>query len=284
MNEQNSTWTAVCVICAARDRRTELHSGHICGYCLQGITRALTRIEDSVRQPLQAVKGTSSGAPCFESRPPTNLDQIAPHMATYTTIHGVRTTVTDTLEEWARLIREMRGYAPYGVATEGQWRQSGIVNAETVFYQSVKIIRINLAWAAEDAGFPIEEFHDEITYLARHVRTAADQSKAGTRIVECPSLDCDGFIHVRIWAPVEHDSSIGEMTTCRSCGVVRTAAQLLAAAGGDETYADAEALANHFGISQTVIRKWARQGKIRKKDVRYCWSDVRQHAAERLLI
>ncbi|MFM8155425.1 MAG: hypothetical protein ACKOAF_05020 [Actinomycetes bacterium] len=265
----NTTPSHNCGIC-----QTPTHHTNCCPKCLTRLHTNLNTIEQHVHHPTTQPTSHTHTTPTYESRPPTNLTLIDPHLATYN-LNGQPTTITETLESWSRLIRELRHMAPYGPATAPHWNPNEHTNTARTFTHSLATIRTNLPWATSHPDFPLQDLHDELTHTARAARRFSDHTHTNAKRINCPTLDCTGIIHLTTWQPLDHDPTTGETTTCRRCGAVRTATQLLAAAGTDDTYADAEALAAHFGTTPRTIQRWGATRKIRTRDSRYNWADVK---------
>lgn len=295
-----TTWQRVCVLCARRNVDTRLEHGHCCPACQAGIAGDLAQLltlATDASTDLTPAQGMS-GARGFESKPPIRLDNAAPHLALIELTKGdpsSRVTITDSLTSWEIVIRSERLFARYGIATEADmgdvtrgWTTSELKLSARAFTQAVGFLRANLDWICASPTFPLEQFVDEVQ-RARGTMRGMLKGGGQDRVVKCPTLTDDGTcgasITIRTWAALDArdddgrpDHSTGETTVCRRCGAVRSAAQLLHTAGTEDTYADAEALALHFGISQTVIRKWARAGKVAKDGSRYRWADVKREA------
>lgn len=244
--------------------------------------------------------GTSGSSSAFESKPPTPLDVLAPYMASIGHVHHLDQdrTVTDVLSSWERMLRDERDLAPYGLATEHHRGTTEALAAQAA-RQAVAILRNHLAWIIDHDAWPLEDFAHEIHACAQAMRRFGTH-RSTDRVITCPTITdqlddngrpkpCGNRITVRTWAPLDAhetetgrpDHTTGDTTTCRKCGAVRTVTQLMHAAGGDQAWADAGDLAAHFGISATVIRKWARQGNVARERGLYRWSDVRDMVARR---
>lgn len=289
------TWTAVCVLCAARGRQTRLKAGHCCAACATRLGDDLASIgcNGDLAAVSERTAPTGQSSTGYESKPPVDLDGLAPYLV------GVRLnpgedpplvrTVAEILGEWERLVREERGLIAYGLATSHHTGIDEGVLAAQASRQSLALLRSHLEWLTADAGFPLEDFAYEIRRCAARMQALVS---AGTsdRMVSCPTLvatdddtdltACGQRLTVRTWAALDEDvhgqrdRTIGEDITCRRCGVTRTPEQLLHAAGKEDTWADPEALAQWFGVGKSTLRRWAGQGKVRRQHGLYSWSDV----------
>jgi len=295
----STTAPSTCVICTHHNRDTPVEWGRCCDGCraklLGDLAQLVTLATEAATQTLPT--SNPGGATGYESRPPIRLDNAAPHLAFIELTPGdesSRVTITDALTSWEIVIRSERLYARYGIATSPQDRDwlrgsgaSEVALSQQAFTQAVGFLRAQIDYITSSATFPLEQFANEIAQ-AKAVIRGLTSSGPRDRVVACPTVLDDGTtcgrrLTVRTWHPVEArwdngrpDDTTGETTHCRSCGAVRTATQLLHTAGTGDTYADAEALAAHFGINQTTIRKWARAGKVQRGRGLYRWADVKR--------
>lgn len=283
------------MLCAAHDRRTPLKAGHCCAGCHTRLARSLRDLSQTVVQAsaetLPVARRGGSGRVPPGSKPPIDLDHVAPHMALIELTKGdpdTRDTITNALARWEMLIRAERRMLQYGPATEAHagdrrkgWATSEIVLTERAFTQSIRFLQQNLDWIATDPRFPLAQFDDQVGRSLAAVR-AMLLGQSRDRVVSCPTITEDGRcgqpITVRTWLPLEHDPSVGETTHCRACGAIRTAAQLVRAGGTEDTWASAEDLAEHFGVTARTLRRWAKSGGVRRHGGLYNWADVATHA------
>lgn len=284
-----------CVLCAAHDRRTPLESGHCCAGCHMHLARCLRDLSQTVVQAaaetIPAVRGATGGRVPPGSKPPIDLDHIAPHLALIELTKGdpdTRVTITDCLASWEMVIRAERLMTRYGPATEAHagdtehgWTTSEIALTGRAFTQAIGFLQRNLEWIITDPKFPLQQFDDEIGRSLATVRSMLI-GRSRDCVVSCPTITdhgrCGQPITVRTWLPLEHDPSVGETTRCRACGAVRTAAQLVRAGGTEDTWASPEDLAEHFGVTARTLRRWAKSGSVRRKGGLYNWADVATYA------
>lgn len=290
-------WSPRCVLCSARGRDTRLESGHCCPACR-------VRIDDNLRDIVTIadqtaaeprMTGSDNGPRNTESKPPADLDRIAPYLAFVTIDDNVKATVADVLLSWERIVREERGLAWVGNATAGHGGTSEIILAAKSARASVALLRAHIDWLVADQDFPLELFAHEIDATWRRVSAFALDSRIKTRVVICPTLtdeqddagnavSCGYRLHVRTWLPLDarddngkRDWSIGEDVTCKRCGTTRSPEQLIHAAGKESAWADAEAIADWYGIGERTLRRWAANGHIRRDHGRYNIGDVVTH-------
>lgn len=290
--EDRTTWNR-CTLCDTRQRTTMVRSGHCCAGCIRHLENqlgSLLQLATDAAADVTPRTGSGSGGQGFESKPPISLDNAAPHLAMIELTpgdHDTRVTITDALASWEIVIRSERDLAPYGAATEAHagdrlrgFATSEVTLAARAFTQSVGFLTRNLEWiTTEFSTERLVQFDLEVSAACSAIRRMLN-SGGRDRVVSCPTLTaagtCGNRITVRTWAALDDDPTTGETTHCPRCGAVRTATQLMRSSGSDETWADAESLALHFGISQTVIRKWARAGHVQRANGLYRWSDVQR--------
>ena len=293
----DDAWLATCVLCATRGRETRLESGHCCAACRVRVDDDLRDIvtiaDQTAAEP--RMTGTDNGSRNTESKPPADLDRIAPYLAFVTIDDGVKATVADVLLSWERIVREERGLAWVGNATAGHGGTSEVILAAKSARASVALLRGHIDWITTAPDFPLELFAHEIGATWRRISAFALDSRTKDRVVECPTItdgqDADGNpiscgyrLHVRTWLPLEarddtgkRDLSIGEDVTCKRCGTTRTPAQLIHAADKESSWADAEAIAETYKVGERTLRRWAANGHIRRDHGRYNVGDVVAH-------
>jgi hypothetical protein len=266
-------WHNLCILCTARDRHTRLKFGHCCATCVDRITSNLRNIPRLAEMaaahltPKQGTGGTTTNA--YGPRPPINLDAVDPALA-YVPGHDAPMLVI--LEEWERMVRNQRGYAPYGVASVSRTVAAartavGAIDTTTVTLRGVcAFLAAQVEWAATDADFPLDDFADEIHQCMRAVqRWDQNRNNIGT-MVKCPTILDHGSCDYRL-----HYADVHEEITCRRCGATRSAMTLaaVAAADGRDIWLDPEAAAQWLGVTEGTLRQWARKGRIERDHGRY---------------
>ncbi len=291
-----TTWTHLCVLCAGRDRTTELDEGHCCAACAARIGDDLASIvaNGDLCAVSERTRSGGGSVPGYESKPPMSLDGLAPYLVGVRLNPGQQpaliSTVADLLESWERLVRELRGLTGYGPATAHHTGTDAGILAAQASRQAVALLRAHLDYITTDPDFPLEDCADELHRCASRMRALASPEGVRDRVVRCPTLTttedatglttCGHRLTVRTWAALDEDVngrrdwSIGEDVTCRRCGVTRSPEQLLHAAGKEDTWADAEALASYHGVGKSTLRRWAAAGRVRRQGGLYSWSDV----------
>lgn len=115
-----------CILCAQRGKTTEGES-HVCVPCASWLQ---VQVADIARLAADAAAwvapGSSTGGggrSVPSSRPPLTVDAVDPEL----TLVGPppSPTVLEVLEEWERLVREMRGMSKYGPASLERARRNG---------------------------------------------------------------------------------------------------------------------------------------------------------------
>lgn len=264
---ESSKWENVCVLCAARGHRHRLESGHC---CTDHAARLATSIADILRLAADAAAwiapGSSTGGgarPVPGSKPPCRVDAMDPEN---TLLPGRDMTVLQCLEEWERMIRDMRGMVAYGPASAGRTAGGMYAGTNATLSGCVTFLGRQVAWII-DAEFPLEDFagemHDCVRVLKRWDHEAQDM---GT-MVKCPTVNEDGSeCGYRL-----HYLAADEHVTCRRCGATRDVAQLVyvAMSDGRDVWLDPEAAASWLGISESTLQRMARRGDVERSHGRY---------------
>lgn len=262
------TWTHRCVLCAARGKTTRLESGHCCVSCAAWLQ---TSVADIARLAADAAAwvapGSSTGGGGHSvpsSRPPLSVDAVDPEL----TLIGPppSPSVLEVLESWERMVRDMRGMAPYGPASAARARGGLYEGTSATLVASVAFLGRQVAWMTTQE-FPLEDFADEMRACVRVLRRwDLDAEDVGT-MVKCPTLhedegECGYRLYYRDW---------DEHVTCRRCGVSRDASTLVAVAMSDgrDVWLDPEAAAQWLGVSEVTLRRMARRGDIERDHGRY---------------
>lgn len=284
----------LCVLCARRGRATEVDTGHCCAVCTVRLDDALRDVVDigdsTAVEPRSGVGGTGSTG--LESKPPTDLDRLAPYLADVALAEHWRQPIANVLLDWERILREDLHLAWIGNATAGHSGTSEAVLAAKSARASVALLRSHLAYITGTPEFPLEDFADQVHACANRMRAFANHLRAADRVVECPTLTvrtnedgayltCGHPLTVRTWQPIDarddngrRDLSIGDPVNCRRCGATRSPEQLIHAAGKEAAWADAEAISEWYGIGARTLRRWAANGYVRREHGRYSIADV----------
>lgn len=259
MNE----WTHQCILCAARKRTTKLKHGHCCAACADRITANLRSIPELAAMAAASLApssgSTGSTSAAFGSRPPLNLAAIDPAL---TPIPGHHATLLPLLEEWERLIRDMRGLVPYGPASAAR---ATSYQPEATLTGVVLFLLSQMEWAASEPGFPLEDYASEIHECVQALKRWDYTAEAST-IVRCPTITDDGECGYRL-----RYTAMDEHVTCRRCNASRDVMTLIivAMSDGRPVWMDPENASKWLGVSERTLRRMGDTGKITRSHGRY---------------
>ncbi|MDI1290001.1 MAG: hypothetical protein PSX37_08660 [bacterium] len=323
---QQDDGTNACVTCATRGDETKLKEGLVCDKCRGRIGRNLSdilRLCDRAAEHVQPGRGSSGGGRgVFESRPPAVLEAIDPELAAVTVFHGEhkRGSLLELLESWERLIRQERGFAAYGLASDlrqslrqpvmpsdatpdgrtdlDRWFQAKDIHrsvrvpslGQVTLTGVVTFLRSQVDWMCDTPDFPIADFANEIHAAWSTVRHwGSDGEPAGT-IVLCPTLVdgndngiCGEKLRVSILTEIEGRDDHRRPVWCQTCGAVRKPDQLLAASGADDAYLSAAMIAEYLPVAEGTIRTWAKAGKVKRDGRLFRLGDVKEQVTARNL-
>jgi hypothetical protein len=151
-----------CVLCAQHGRERALETGHVCPACRHALNVDLGQLVDAaaiagiIPDPRASKTGTEGSRPAPASRPPLDLAHIDPELVLVDAVPGDRSSAEPLLvllESWCRVIREDRGLAPYGLATEG---------VAVTLSGTVAFLRHHVEWMTTDPSFGVEEFASHV--------------------------------------------------------------------------------------------------------------------------
>jgi hypothetical protein len=275
-------WAPVCVLCTR-----SLHDGHVCGPCGHRIARDLDAIleltaEASAHMNRTAKPGSGRSVP--GSRPPLVVEALDPELASVRLIPEDPSSdvpMLVLLEDWERIIREDRGLAPYGVASEARLAATGPLHGASWARHTpvtltgvVRFLQAHQDWVLTEPSFDIAEYARQVRLCRRAVaRWDADAHEPGWR-VPCPTVTDDGDC-----GQVLKVARGAESVYCRACGREWEITRLLAVAGRDaDVWVDIEAAAHLAGVHERTIRKWVARGKVAKRGQLIRILDVRGYA------
>lgn len=258
MNE----WTHQCVLCANRKRTTKLKHGHCCAACADRITANLRSIPELAAMAditLTPSGGTGSMSAAFGSKPPLNLAAIDPAL---TAVPGHHATVLPLLEEWERLIRDMRDLVPYGPASAARAVHP---SPESTLTGVVLFLLSQVEWVASEPDFPLEDFASEVHECAQALKCWDTTSEAGT-VVRCPTLTEEGECGYRL-----RYTTMEDHVTCRRCKATRDVMTLIVVAMSDgrPVWMDPENASKWLGVSERTLRRMGDNGKVTRSHGRY---------------
>jgi hypothetical protein len=268
-----------CLLCASRGRATPITAdGRLCHGCRLWLGRAL---EEIVRLAAAAAAYLAPGAasrapaaPTRGSRPPLNIDAVEPELALIELAPGDSSSavpILEMLEMWERIVRDERGFLPYGPASLAR---AGA--GESTLTGTVGFLRSEVEWMSGDVDFDLESFADHLRRATGVLRRwDADRERGVSRYrVPCPTIVEDGECGNVLIVTGSTD------TYCRACQRTWEPARLLAVAGRDaDIWLDSEAISAHLGIPIRTIQHWGKTGKIARRGMLYRLRDITDQRA-----
>lgn len=271
-----------CVLCAARrpPRERDVEDGHVCRACRTGLRTdlgqilALVALAAVMPDPF-ASRTTGAGArPHPGSRPPLEVARLDPELVLVRLERDDPSSAVPLLvmlEDWERLIREERGFPPYGVASE--LRANRTEHATLVGV--IGFLQGQVDYACDEPGFSLEQFADNV-HRAVGVLRAMDPGRPhhdGWGI-PCPADTDDAVCGRRLTIERLDDGRLDLHTDirCPDCGTVWTAQRLLLVALADPrvtVWGYPEAITAALGIPAATLRKWHERGRITRLGGRY---------------
>jgi hypothetical protein len=175
-------------------------------------------------------------------------------------------TVLPVLESWETMYRNEWGHTPIGPITlaraQGKPNQTIAYLTGTITYLNHHLDRISQHTTAKD-------FTNEIASCWHQARTAARRQPRQAWRVTCPADtnhgECGNVLRV---TGQDFDNEI----TCRKCRTTWPTERLLrvvAASKDAEIWVDTEAATRHTGVPAATLRRWGKQGKIKKRGTMY---------------
>ena len=260
-------WTRRCVLCASRGKVTKLEAGHCCVACASWLTTTIADIArlaaDAAAWVTPGSSGSGSGHTVPASKPPLNVESLDPENAL---VPGYDASVLQLCESWERMIRDMRGMAPYGPASAARLVDGMYAGTTATLVGCVTFLGRSVPWAISEPDFPLDDLADEMRACVRVLRRwDVDREDLGT-MVKCPTLNDEGECGYRLYYADVHED-----VTCRRCGATRSAMTLaaVAMADGREVWLDPEAASQWLGVTEGTLRQWARMGKVERSHGRY---------------
>lgn len=167
------------------------------------------------------------------------------------------------LESWERIWREDYGLAPYGIASETRDpRPAATLLAIVKFLQQW----LDRTCAEHPA---VDEFAAELRTLYRRAQHAAGLSKRVAWRLTCPTDTESGECGRQLTVSGQ---DFGGQVTCRGCGTTWPVERLLrvvAASHHAELWLDPEAASEWLGVHVTTLRRWSKDGRLRREHGRY---------------
>jgi len=272
-------WATVCCLCTA-----QLEHGHLCPRCRHRLARYLDDIE---RLTLDAYTqtdpraGTGGRRTVPASRPPLVLDALDPELTLIRLIPGDESSdvpMLEVLESWERSIREDRGLAPYGAASEARAVLAGNDSPTVTLIGVLGFLRTELEWCATEPSYDLAEYARQLRLCRQAVaRWDIDAPPKGWRI-PCPTVTPDGECG-RVLHVSRGDGTSTTTVYCRGCDRDWDIERLLRVAGRDaDVWVDIEAAAHLAGVHERTIRKWVARGHVTRRGQLVRVLDVRSYA------
>ena len=177
------------------------------------------------------------------------------------------------LESWERVWREDYGLTPYGPASAER--------EPTAEATLVGIVNFLQAWLSKSCTEhpAIDEFAHELRSLHRSCQQAAGQTQRSAWRVTCPTDTDDGECG-RVLRVSGED--FGGYVTCRGCSTTWPVERLLrvvASSRHAELWLDPEAASEWLGVHSATLRRWAKDGRIKREHGRYEVHSLREALA-----
>lgn len=270
-----------CVLCARRGRKRALTEGHVCQPCRNALRVDLAQILDlaalaaTMPDPF-ASKVAGAGAPPHPgSRPPIDVARVDPELISIRLDPGDPSSAVPLLamlESWERAVREDRGFAPYGIASELRRTKTTWGSLHAV----VGFLRSQVDWMCDEPTFGIEQLVDQVRRAVATLRglDPTRERRDGWGI-PCPADLDDGEPCARRLTIERHDDGRLDLhtdITCPDCGTIWTAQRLLLVALADErvtVWGYPEAITAALGIPRSTLQRWAERGKVGRSGGRY---------------
>lgn len=228
--------------CTESCRHVEPTVGQVCARCHLRVLDQLDTIAEAIALDAPVEQHGSKVRAAFGSKPPTSTAWLD-----WTRGDELR----GCLGSWARAIHEDDPDLDWPVTTA-----AGLCAWLRLRWHD------RLPWHEA-----VAEFAAEIEVWAREARRVLGRRPVG-EVITCPG--CEARLRVDIVG--DPDGTVA----CRRCGQTGTAAWLMRLASA-EGWADSEALAVGYGVSERSLRRWARHGEVKAKGTRprlYAIADV----------
>lgn len=272
-----------CVLCATRrpPRERDVEDGHVCRACRNGLRTDLGQIVELVAvasvgdDPLASHASGAGARPHPRSRPPLEVASLDPWLALVRLDRNDPSSTVPLLvmlEDWERLIREERGFAPYGIASELRTKAPG---DHATLVGVVGFLQTQVDYACDEPTFSLEQFADNV-HRALGVLRSMDPGRPhhdGWGI-PCPADVADQVCGRRLTIERHDDGRLDLHTDirCPDCGTVWTAQRLLLVALSDPrvtVWGYPEAITAALSIPAATLRKWHERGRITRLGGRY---------------
>jgi len=261
-----------CSICNNRLTITE-RTRTLCDRCLNRITDNLRTIETLTKAAKGWTRrhGNTRLIGVASSNPPLSISLLDAALGL---------TALSILEQQEKTARHCLDVVPYGPASHA--RNKTTSDSTEHLTTCIAWLISNLARLAETPSYQIEELHHDAAQLAASL-TALDPANDGpaATILQCPadSPDADGTdcgARLRV-----NPENLGATIRCPRCQTVWTVDRLCAVAQSIpdvEVWCEGEWIRKYFGIHQTTLNQWVKDGRITKRGELYSIPDAMRTA------
>lgn len=174
--------------------------------------------------------------------------------------------VLPILESWERMWREEWSMAPWGPTTAA--RGAGQPDQATAYLTgTVRFLRAHLERICEHPA--VDDFAHEVSSCWHQARNAARRQPRQAWRVTCPtdteSGECGTLLRVT-------GEDFGGTVTCRTCRTAWHTERLLwvvASSTEADLWVDTDAAVRHTGVPESTLRRWGREGRIKRKGALY---------------
>ena len=187
-------------------------------------------------------------------------------------------TALNIIERHEKTARHCLDVVPYGPASQARNKDTA---ATTALFSSIAWLRVNLARLSETPSYQIEELHADARDIASSLHALDPANDAAATILQCPadSPDADGTdcgARLRI-----NPDNLGATIKCPRCQTHWTVDRLIQVAlsvDDIEVWCEGESIRAWFGIHQTTLNQWVKDGRITKRGELYSIPDAMRTA------
>lgn len=259
---------------------------HIHNECHTRIDQALDRIlhlTAEAHAQTQPVATTNTGRTTPGSKPPLAIDALDPELTLVRLVKSDEssdTPILEVLEAWERAIRDERGLAPYGLASEARLAEHGPIHGANWATHTpptltgvVRFLHGQTQWACTEPTFNVGEYYRHLCLCLNALNRWAIDNQGQRWIVPCPTLTEDNECGNRLL--VHRDD---ETTYCRQCARTWEVKRLIRVAGRDaDVWVDIEAAAALANVTERTIRNWVKAKHVAKRGQLVRVLDIRNH-------
>ena len=189
-------------------------------------------------------------------------------------------TALHILEDHEKAARRALNVVPYGPASAARNKTT---DTREHLKTCITWLTVNLARLSETPSYPIEELHADARDIASSLYSLdPTNDEPAATIIKCPadSPDADGTncdTRLRI-----NPENIGATIKCPRCQTHWTVDRLIKVAlsvDDIEVWCEGESIRAWFGIHQTTLNQWVKDGRITKRGELYSIPDAMRTAA-----